>query len=297
MTVADQSAERHRTKIGLFLENLGKLLVPPTIIAIICPLLLLGGLETAVASFVTLLLTAIIFFYHPLVKKVPSPIVLMVLVILLTAFFFSYKNIIAKDTGLVAFYKTSTEIIGFIPKKIRSTKREIFFSGTNFHITTVDNRTALLERLSQGVNVKYLVFNPYSPILETVARDFDQTPVELRSECMLGLTYLLELKNRWDKIKHLSKAGDLQIRMYNEFPRVRAYVFDPDNEHSECFLIPYLHHINSTDLPAFQFKNSDDGVFNEYYNSMKELWKRSVDMDVIMAEQAIKDSVQNANGQ
>ena len=197
-----------------------------------------------------------------------------------------------KDTGLVKYYKHSAEVIGEIPENLKKTKSEVIFLGTNFHITSKDNRQIILGKLNEGIKIKYLVFNPFSPVMEFAANDFADSKENLTRECISGLRNIMELKQEWDKIKNTSVSpGEIEIRLFDEIPRLRGYIFDPHDENGRCIYIPYLYKINSPELPGFKFKNSPDGVFRDYYSSIMKLWQASAPFNDFRKKYPEADSI------
>jgi hypothetical protein len=262
------------------LSFLGKVATPTTIVAIFCTLVGLSQLDTTIISLVTILITMVIVLYHPISRAVPSPFIIILLIILSTVFFFGYQNILLKDTGLIKYWKLSKAVLGILPSEISTSKNEIWYFGTNFHESLTDNRELIIKKLSSGVKFRCLIFDPFSPVMDIAASDFDQTTNELSTECRTGLSAIVQLKRKWDSIKDkVTQPGELEIRVFSQLPRMRAYIFDPQNENSECIFIPYLHKTNSPELPAFQFKNKEDGVFNDYFASIRKLWQNSISFD------------------
>lgn len=286
----------HNIKAIKIISVLGKIVTPTTIIALFCTVLNVGSTETAVISIASVIITTVFLFYPFINTKLPSSILLFLLIILLVAFFFGYQNIIMKDTGLVKYYKQSAEVIGEIPENLKKTKHEVIFLGTNFHITSKDNRQIILGKLNEGIKIKYLIFNPLSPVMDFAAIDFADSKENLMNECITGLRNIMELKRDWEKIKNASSSpGEIEIRLYNEIPRLRGYIFDPQDENGSCIYIPYLYKVNSPELPGFKFKNSSNGVFKDYYSSILKLWQSSVPILEFEKKYPGIDSLINSN--
>jgi uncharacterized protein DUF5919 len=272
---------------------LGKISAPTGVVAVFCNILAMSPTDNAVVSLATMLMATTILLYHPISNKISSPIVIVLMILLATIFFFNYDRILFKDTGLVKYWKKSASVIGILPEKIKSAKHEIWFCGTDFHISSTDDRQLIFDKLAHGVRIRYLIFDPYSPNMKAVASDFDMNYQESFSQCLTSIAHLQSIDSVWNIRKQgLETPGELEIHLYKETPRIRAYIFDPDDPKSDCIYIPYLHKINSPELPAFQFKNIHTGVFEDYFESIKKLWQVSTDLKAWKQEQAKKDSVQ-----
>jgi hypothetical protein len=286
------------TKIGRIITLIGKIATPAGAVAIFCqvPPLSLNSTQTALASLITMLITLVLLFHKFLNEKIPSIIPIVVLLILLFTYYIYYQNIIQKDTGLIKFYKEAKEIDTKVWEKTKAAKMEICFFGTNFYRSPKDGFSTIIEKLSQGVKIRYLSFNPYSPIMKAAANDFKQTESELRLECMVGLSNLAKLENKWNTVKAtVANRGELEIKFYDELPRFRAYIIDPEVELGNSFFIPYLYKTNSPDVPCFQFENRKSGVFSLYYNNFKILWDASYPLSKLKSEHPEIDSIYNAN--
>ncbi len=255
---------------------IGKITAPTGIIGASSAIFTSNSETISVISVATMLIMLIILYHKQINQKVPSSIMIGIILSLGIIFYFGYENILIKDTGLKKYWKQSRSIGQTVGELIELSKEEIFFYGTNFHITITDNENQLLKRLENGVNIKCLVFNPESPFLDAAAKNAGQPKEQFYSECRSGIESLKTLERKWDLIqKNINSTGNLEIRLYDELPTVRAYIFDPKNSGSECIFIPYVHTINSPALPAFQFKNQKTGVFQDYYTPLLLLWQKA----------------------
>ncbi len=152
--------------------------------------------------------------------------------------------------------------------------------GTNFYKSTSSDKNFILSKLQAGVDVHYLLFDPFSPNLNQVAKDFDQNPRELQRECLYNLEALLDLHDKWNNGSGLPvKPGESQVRFYDTTPRMRGYFLNPNEENGRSFLVPYINRVNSPDLPGFQFKNTTKGVSASYFAGVKRLWQVSTPLD------------------
>lgn len=262
-------------------EFIGLITGLTTIVTLFCSLLVdIDTIDITVITICTIFISTALFKFTWIKTNIPSPALAILLFGLFAVFYLKYKDIIRKKTGLIEYSKASKSIIGKLPEYIDNSVSEIIFYGANFHISVVDDETEILRALSRGVTIKYLVYNPYAENINLVARDFRQSTAEYFNECQQGLRALVSLRKKWESQKIAAeKMGELDIRLYEAFPRMRAYIFDPKDQQSVCLYIPYLHNVNSTDLPSFLFRNLKSGVFNDYYSSIVSLWGVSVRID------------------
>jgi len=271
---ADVSAEP-RTLYRV-LAHISALLAPAGLIALFCQALDVSAQNTAAFSLITMTTVALLLYRRQLNSRVPSSLLLGFMLALAAVFYFSYKNILFKDTGLIRFYRQSNDYLGELNEPIDAAKHDIWFFGTNFHISTGDRRKAIIDALKRGVNVHYLIFDPSSAELTRLARDFGQSEDSLRRECALGLANLNDLARAWSSISAQTPTpGELQIRVFDVTPRGRVYVFDPGDDRGRTFLVPYVNNVNSTELPGFLLENIDRGVYRSYLAGVMKLWSSS----------------------
>lgn len=264
------------------LNELGVLLVPTALVTLFCQLLKIDDQATAGYSICAVLFLTCCVHRGWINARVPSSLILAVLIGFGTIFFFNYRNILLKDTGLLVRYRQSADFQADVGRQIASARKEIWFFGTNFHISAVERRPILLERLRSGVNIRYLILNPFIPHLEQVARDFGQSKRELEVECLKGMNDLIELRRRWDAERGRSAAA-LEIRLFDTTPRARLYVFDPDDPAGRTMFVPYLNRVNSPNLPGYLLENSETGVFRSYFDALRIMWNESTPLDTLLA--------------
>jgi hypothetical protein len=211
---------------------------------------------------------------------VPASLLTALIVGLAAVFFFNYQNILLKDTGLIKYYQHSNDFLGQIDGPIGQAREEIWFFGTDFNVSAGERRNLLLGKLSTGLKIRYLVFDPHSPHLEDLALDFDQSPAELRAECEKGLQSILQLRRDWqNKSKTTQSPGELAVRIFEKHPHARFYVFDPSRTQGNTFFVPYVNSVNSPEVPGFLLENVNGGVFKSYFDSVRKVWSESTDLN------------------
>lgn len=270
----------HKEKVQSGVSQLGILAGPTTIITLFCEVLHVPTATNAAISIGTILIISLCLYRDWINSRVPASLVLALLLGLAFVFFINYQNILLKDTGLVRYYKKSADYQAEVGRDIKQAAHEIWFFGTNFHISTVDRSDAILDALKRGVRVRYLVYNPFSERLPALAHDFDQTPAELSSECRNALQSLLGLRKRWQQARTTTATpGELEIRVFEATPRARLYVFDPDEKSGFTLLVPYINSVNSPQLPGFLLQNLESGVYADYFAGLRKTWGEADRLD------------------
>jgi hypothetical protein len=268
------------------LSDLGMLLTPTTLVALFCTSIGVDAQRTAIYSLAAVVFVACCYYRTWISASIPSALVLAFTVGLGTIFFANYGNILLKDTGLIRRYVQSSELQAELGREIARARQEIWLFGTNFHISTVDQRPALLSGLKNGIKIRYLILNPAVPNLDVIAADFGQSPGELREECLKGLNDILELRRQWElAAPSTATPGELEIRLYERTPSARMYVFDPLHPAGHSIYVPYMHGFNSPNLPGYLFENSPSGVAASYFGGLRKLWNDSRTVESVLAAQ------------
>jgi hypothetical protein len=262
------------------LTQIGLILAPAGLVALFCQVMDASSRTTGATSLAVVFLTSICIYRRIINRYVPASLLTALLVALAIVFFFNYQNILLKDTGLIRWYRQSNQFLADVDPEIAQSKQEIWFFGTDFNITAGERRDRLLQKLSEGVNVKYLIFDPYSNHLDELATDFNQSPGELRAECEKGLQSLSELETEWKKRSAtVTRPGELEVRVFNTHPHARFYIFDPDRDDGKTFFIPYVNDVNSPNAPGYLLQNIPKGVFHQYFDGIRKLWASSMTLE------------------
>ena len=264
-------------------KTLGLLFTPVSLIALLCNLLGLTGQNTAAISLASILITAIILYRGFINRTIPSSILCGLIVGLVAVFTANYEHILFKDTGLVRYFHASNDFLGQTGTFLDKAKKEIWFAGVDFHVTSADRKQLILKKLREGVKVRFLVFNPDSPFLPRMATDFDQSAPQLESECHDSIEGLIRLRNEWLSDPASQKYPDaFEVHLFDEIPHARFYLVDPDDSKARSFFIPYMNHMNSPELPGYLLGNVQGGVMQEYLPGVRRLWSTSTPLDTFL---------------
>lgn len=279
------------------LTQLGILLGPATVAALVCQLLNISSQSTAAVSLVILTLAAIFIYRKEINLRVSAAWLVAGMVILIGGFFLEYQDILLKDTGLIKRYTHANDFLvsADLGKFIDQTQKEIWFVGTDFNITAGQQRDVLLHKLASGVKINFLIFDPHHPHLEELAQDFGQTPAELKAECDKSLQSLIALQAAWkQQSASSSNPGELNIRVFKAHPHGRFYVFDPDSKKGRTYFVPYVNSVDSTQIPGFLLANVQTGIFKPYFAAIKKLWEQAEPLDNLpKAQNAVASDAQD----
>lgn len=179
-----------------------------------------------------------------------------------------------KGIGILRYWKRSNDFLPHIREAIANASSEIWISGASFYLSVPDNEDLLIDRAQHGVKIHYLFLDPYGSNLEAVAKTFSQSADELRQEGLITITAL----NRIRKKMSPSHRENIQIRLFNESPRARFYIFDPADPNSNTFFVPHVNSINSPAVPGFLLSNAPYGLAQIYISSVKDFWNTAQEL-------------------
>jgi hypothetical protein len=275
---ADPGTRRSLTAVQ---RTLGLLFAPVSVIALLCNVLGLSVRNTASISLASIILTAIILYRGAINRTVPSSLVCGLLVGLVAVFTANYEHIIFKDTGLIRYFHSSNNFLGENEGFFTGAKKEIWFVGLDFHITAGDRKDLILTELEKGIKVRFLVFNPDSPLLTNIAVDFDQDPRALSSECTQSIENILALRNEWLRRPASAMYPEgLEIKTFEDVPHARLYIVDPDDNRGQAYYNPYMNRESSPVLPGYLLSNIKGGVMQEYLPGVRRLWSTAQSVEI-----------------
>lgn len=200
--------------------------------------------------------------------------------------------------GVFALYLARTDNAGARPKSIypkssqfqndigsyfASTHSEVWIQAIGVHSHLPSRMDEVVSRLKAGVKVKYLVLDPYSSKLPIAADGVGTTSKDLHAQCLLSTHGLLRLYREWAKVRASApRQGELEIRFYDDIPRSRLYVFDPNAATGTTVLVPYMNRHSSLTLPAIAFSNSSRDTVGGYLASFERLWETAAPIDTFL---------------
>jgi hypothetical protein len=149
------------------------------------------------------------------------------------------------------------------------TRREAWFTGTTFYISTDQFHDLMLSKLAEGVDLNFLILNPDNRNTEKVARLLGVTDEELSSQCLAGIQTLNRMTEEARKANY---PGTLRTKLVQEPFQLRAYFFDPKSSDGATYYIPQINGTNSQFLPGFLADNGSAKFPSIYFNGILKLW-------------------------
>lgn len=172
------------------------------------------------------------------------------------------------DPGVLRCYTNATEAQAAIGRSIANARRDMLLMATNLSYTPVLNVAEFQEKATAGVRVRFLVINPFSSHLPSMAEEFLISLDQLRDENRLHLATLRDLQEYSCSIA-AEGDGSVEVRLYDTTPHMRSYIFD--GAEGESFFVPYAHRTTPRPLPVFHCTNNRT-VARRYWQGVENLW-------------------------
>jgi len=180
----------------------------------------------------------------------------------------------AADRASIKVYAKSNDFLATggplqFDKLLLGTKREAWFVGTTFYISVDAHRELIRKKLTDGVDLNFLIFDPYGAHAPDVARMLDIGANELSDQCLLGIRTMIGLV---DASRAGRLPGRLNVRLIDDTVYSRLYLFDPKAPSGSIYFIPQVNQSNSQLLPGFLGMNSQAGFAGAYFDGVLRTW-------------------------
>lgn len=280
------STLKPRQKVIGALKELGEVMVAAGFAALIAQAFSFNSQRTALLSLLVVVL-AYSWLYRTWINKYINSAAVVIALIAETAvlvYLVVYKpaNLpVIEESGLDGFGARANDyVMPQLKQHIEDARQEIWFVGIDFHISAGEQSELILAKLASGVNVHFLFYNVLAsqpelglnPNLQEVADRFAYEKAALISDITSTAEILHSIQSRW---KAGPSGGTFDVRVYNEMPWGRAYLFDPKNEVTAyAFIIPYLYASNPEITPALALRGSRSGLLQHYWRSVQAFSRR-----------------------
>jgi hypothetical protein len=277
--VEAQRPKPEHTILGLF-KQLGTVLTAGAVIGLFGKISGASDAKIATLTILTAGVLLVIIRRDAIQQRLKSSTIIIlgfILLLMITLFSgpftsFLLDRTISKATGIIEYTPKANDFIPRFPKLITDAHEEVWFTGISFYISLPAYKNALLRQLENGINVRFLIYNPLSPNLDDVAAGFSQTRRELLSECDVTIQNLRTLST---DAKARNTKGRLEIRLFSTVPKMRLYVFDRHHEDGLTFFIPHVDQQNSPNAPGFLARNVATGIAPAFIDGVERVWSKS----------------------
>lgn len=120
-----------------------------------------------------------------------------------------------------------------------------------------------------GINLNFLVLDPYSDAVTTVAGLMAVTPKEVFHDCVSGIRIL---DRTLHEARKRSAHGELRVKIISEPIQTRVYMFDPRADTGYFYFVPHLNGTNPQTVPGFLAANSKAPFCDAYFKGVLKTW-------------------------
>ena len=157
----------------------------------------------------------------------------------------------AKGFDILDMLNQSSDVQTRMKEYLEDAKSSIIFSGAHFGISASDQRSRLISKLCDGVNITYHVIEPGSPAVGLTAKAYGMREPELERECESGLEVLRGLA---EEATSAGAEGKLKVFTSIEQPQARYMLFDHLEERGKVIVTPYVDGLRSSHTPTYVFR-------------------------------------------
>ena len=159
------------------------------------------------------------------------------------------------------------------PSILKNTRKEAWFVGATFYITVGQYRDLLLDRLSDGVDLHFMILDPGGRSVALAAGYLGVTEKELTLDCLSGIRVL---DRTLVEACNANCRGKLQIKLIDEPIQTRLYIFDPESENGYVYFIPQINGTNSQTVPGYLVSQLLGTYKEAYFKGISNMWNNAV---------------------
>ena len=150
-------------------------------------------------------------------------------------------NTDASRLGIKGIYKNRSELgrAFTFERLFKKVQKEIFIGGTSLLSISTSSRELLKEKVLQGINVKLLLMDPFSPVVELITRQGSGKATfanEIKTSLML-------LQKMQEEIEHEKTkrggGGTMDVNTYDRIPSHSFISLDADLVHGTATGVEY----------------------------------------------------------
>lgn len=181
--------------------------------------------------------------------------------------------------GIVGIYKNRSELgqSHNFQTLFKDVKHELFVGGTSLLSISTGSRDLLKEKVLGGVNVKLLVIDPASEIVQIITKHIGGKAT-FKNEIKTSLLLLQRLQEEIAEME-APRKGKMIIHTYQTIPAHSFFAMDVDEGHGILIidLGPYLG--RNHQRPSMMLVNKKKGLYEHYRALNKILWEESIPLE------------------
>lgn len=276
---ADSNQAGFLTKV---LTQLGTLSSASALIATVAKVFNASDFQVSLLGTSCLVILYMIIYRRKVDRIVSASGIFIVAILILTAAGWEKDRItrqwrqqsgFVKTTGIIDYVPHANDWLPTVGKYMEEARQEIWLTGMSFYVTLPQFEGEILKKLADGVDVRFLIYNPLSTNLKEVAEGFGQSPEQLASESKVTIENLKDIKTKWHP---LASGGRFEVRLFSNVPRQRIYIFDRRSDDGYTFFIPHVDQGNTPNLPGFLVRNIKTGIAPAYFEGVQRVWESAL---------------------
>jgi len=177
--------------------------------------------------------------------------------------------------GIQGIYKDRSELgqAHTFQKLFKDVKHEIFIGGTSLLSISTGSRDLLKEKALSGINVKLLIIDPDSEIVDIITRQIGGKAT-FKYEIKTSLLLLQKLQDEIESADPSAKEK-FKVHTYSTIPTHSFISLDGDERHGIIIadIGPYLGRNHSR--PSLLLVKKKHGLYEHYQDLNRALWEES----------------------
>ena len=126
----------------------------------------------------------------------------------------------------------------------------------------------IIAQLNRGVNMKYLMMNPDSAMVQLYFEDRAKILSDEKDAHLDMKKNLKNLKKVSEDLNSLSSAGKMTIYTYDCLPSNHYLIVDGEHKQGKMLLSPYIYGITRANCPVFElYRQPSPTAFEKYWQS------------------------------
>jgi hypothetical protein len=149
--------------------------------------------------------------------------------------------------------------------------QDVLITGLSLLSTVGQLREFFKRTVQQGTNLRFLLLDPESPCLGSVAQFHGASPESLRTDIMSSLQHLQQLI---DSVRD-SKGGSIQVRLLTTIPGTSIVMRDGHRDIGVIRCELYLYQADVSQRPAFRLTPANGTDYHRRRDAAERLWEDS----------------------
>lgn len=191
------------------------------------------------------------------------------------------------DPGLIKPYLSppAKNLVRLILSRSRT---QVWIFGNTLEHSLEQPRTAYLDALYRGIKIHFLILDPTDGIrLSVLARELNVDEDDAMAAADQTMVRLVRLMTDWYQAAGDNFSPDqISVRLTGNPIKMRSFIADPDNHTAKSFFVPSVNRKKSIQLPAFECRNTSDGIMSIYFDGLLKEWDEATPFRTFLNREA-----------